>query len=142
MFLVCYEHVTRAWLRRRYVPLNAPVLIVKPEWSRRIFDYGKTIEVRSTRTYKRGTVYVTESGSYFIVGKMEIWECEGPLSEARWEELRPLHQVRGKRMYGASTFAWYLRSASRVATCVPCARTTQVIWVRYAPVCNALWCVH
>ena len=130
---------TTCVLRRRYVPEGASVLIIKPEWSSLIFAGCKTLEIRSFATKHRGTTHVCESGSRFLCGQFDLWDCEGPLTEARWEQLRQYHLVPGSRSYGASTFAWSLRSVTRLRYRVPCARTTQVIFVRYASACNARW---
>ena len=110
------------------VPDGAKCLLVLPFWSNKIFHCGKTIEIRSKPTHYRGVVWVVESGSWFISGKFDLYDCEGPLSEARWEELRSRHLVAGKRYYGTSTYAYSLRDARRV-TGIPCAHTTEVTWV-------------
>ena len=104
-----------------------------------IFHGGKTLEIRSTVCHHRGDTYVLESGSWFILGVVELWDCEGPLTRERWEELRPLHKVKGERYYGTSTYAWSFRCARVLPYRVPCAHTTQVKWVRYASVCNVSW---
>ena len=104
--------------------------MVKPYWSRKIFRRKKTVEIRGKPTEHRGTVWVCESGSFFITGKFDLYECEGPLSETRWAELRSRHLVNGERFYGARTYAWYLRCARRV-THIPCVHTSQVTWVKW-----------
>tara|TARA_B110000046_G_C12635805_1_gene250607 strand:+ start:83 stop:442 length:360 start_codon:yes stop_codon:yes gene_type:complete len=113
------------------------VLLIKPVWSNKIFaadeSKRKTLEIRSRPITHRGRVYVCESGSSFITGMFELFDCEGPLSEERWNELRNEHKVTGSRFYGASTYAWSLRKPFRLSA-IPCAHTSQVgfiIW-RYA----------
>ena len=64
-----------AVLRARYrrVHKGTNVLLIKPLWSRRIFDVrDKRVEIRGEPTRKRGTVFVVDSGSYFITGVMEL----------------------------------------------------------------------
>jgi hypothetical protein len=108
----------------------------------KILQGEKTIEVRGKGTEHRGVTWVSPSGSRFIAGSFDLVACEGPLSKAEWEELRPYHRVQGPRLYGESTYAWMLSNATRARYCVPCARTTQVTWVRYAAASNACWRVH
>ena len=117
-------------LRYVRVPHGAKVLLVLPFWSNKIFHLGKTVEIRSTATNHRGVTWVCESGSWFITGRFDLYECEGPLSQARWEELRTRHMVAGDRYYGANTYAWHLRRAQRVSA-IPCAHYSQVVWVIY-----------
>ena len=118
---------------------DAAALIIKPYWADKIFHGGKTKEIRNTPAHHRGDTYVAVSGSMFLLGYFDLYDCEGPLTEERWAELRPQHLVPGKRPYGASTYAWSVRSARLLRYRVPCARSTQVKWVRYASVCNASW---
>ena len=125
--------------RRLYVPSNARVLIIRPAWSQLILEGHKTVEVRGMPTDHRGLVWVSESGSRFLQGVFELWACEGPLSQKRWEQLRSQHLVSGERAYGASTYAWFLRRARRLSYPVPCARSTQVTWVRYRALGDARW---
>ena len=110
---------------------GAAVLLIAPLWSSRIFDArDKVIEIRGEPTSKRGSVFVVESGSYFISGVMELWACEGPLSPERWEELRGQHCVSGERAYGADTYAWHVRNCRRVSG-IPCGHTSEVKWIRW-----------
>ena len=120
------------------LPARAKVLIIKPHWSAKIFEGDKIIEIRGDWTHHRGDTYVSESGSRFITGVFELWACEGPLTQERWEELRCFHRVVGGLPY-ESTYAWHVRRARRVAHPVPCGRTTQQKWVTYTPVGNARW---
>ena len=60
-------------VRYRRVYQGANVLLIKPLWSGRIFDVrDKRVEIRGEPTRKRGTVFVVESGSYFITGPVPI----------------------------------------------------------------------
>ena len=101
-----------------------------PCWSKKIFHGSKTVEIRGQPTAHRGSTWVCETGSFFISGTFDLYECEGPLTVARWEELRCRHLVGGARYYGERTYAWHLRNAQRVSL-IPCGHTTQVIWIRY-----------
>jgi hypothetical protein len=103
--------------------------MVQRTWSRKIKAGLKTVEIRASRA-SIGAAYIMESGSFFITCYIYIGACEGPLSEERWEELRQHHLVPGGRLYGESTYAWFLIGIQPI-TGVPCGHTTQVTWVTY-----------
>lgn len=47
-------------------------LIIKAQWLDKIFNHGKTWEMRSARTKTRGKIQLIESGTGMIVGECEI----------------------------------------------------------------------
>ena len=114
-YAMCYVCVTRLAVlllgRRVLIAQDSKVLLIKPCWSNKIFaadeSERKTLEIRSKPVKHRGRVYVCESGSFFITGMFDLVDCEGPLSEERWNELRNEHKVPGSRYYGPSTYAWW-----------------------------------
>ena len=135
-YAMCYARVTRLAVlplgRHVHIAQDSKVLLIKPFWSNKIFaadeSERKTLEIRSTPVTHRGRVYVCESGSYFITGMFELTDCEGPLSEERWNQLRNEHKVPGSRAYGASTYAWSARKPCRLSA-IPCAHSSQVKFI-------------
>ena len=88
----------------------------------------KSIETRSFATEKRGQIFVIESGSTFVTGVFDLFECEGPVSEERWNGTRCWHKVPGTRPYPA-TYLWHLRAARRIEPVLASRRRGQVTWV-------------
>ena len=69
-----------------------------------------------------------ESGSPFVTGVFQLWDCEGPVSEERWDATRAEHKVPGKRPY-QETYLWHLRDAQRIELVRASRKPGQVTWV-------------
>ena len=50
-------------------------LIIKEKWLRLILSGLKSWEIRGSRTKKRGTIYLIQSGSSHIMGQVDIVDC-------------------------------------------------------------------
>lgn len=67
-------------------------LIIKPEWLDRILHNGKCLEIRGSKTKKRGKIALAESGSSLIKGTCTIETCTR-VDEELWRVFKNDHQV-------------------------------------------------
>lgn len=65
-----YEHDPFETLK-----IKPEVALIKREWCKEIFEGTKVWEVRGSRTKKRGTIAVAQSGDQQLVGELEIVDC-------------------------------------------------------------------
>lgn len=67
-------------------------LIIKEKWLRLILSGLKSWEIRGSRTKKRGTIYLIQSGSSHIMGQVDIVDCI-ELTKERYEKNRGKHCI-------------------------------------------------
>ena len=105
-------------------------LIVKQPWIEMILEGSKTLEIRSSRTSKRGKVALIESGSSQIVGEVEITGCieisrEDFHAYQESHKVLDLDNVHYKRLYG-----WRLANVNRYAVPVRYSHPKgAIVWV-------------
>lgn len=68
------------------------ILIVKPYWADRIFDYNKLWEIRGSNTTKRGKIAIAKSGTGCVFGTANIADSI-PLTKQLCETNEKNHQV-------------------------------------------------
>ena len=87
-----------------------------PEWLELILNGDKKLEIRGKAcTNKVGKrVWLCASRTGMVTGKATV-KGSRKLSAQEWENTRGQHCVPGGRIYGASTHAWELAGAQRVA---------------------------
>lgn len=68
------------------------ILIIKPYWADRIFDYNKLWEIRGSNTSKRGRIAIAKSGTGHIFGTANIIDSI-PLTREIWETNEKNHQI-------------------------------------------------
>lgn len=68
------------------------ILIVRPYWADRIFDFYKLWEIRGSNTSKRGKIGIAKSGTGCIYGTVNLTDSI-PLTKELWETNRKMHQV-------------------------------------------------
>ena len=105
-------------------------LIIKQPWIEMILEGSKSLEIRSSRTSKRGKVALIESGSSRIVGEIEITGCfeinrEDFHAYQESHKVLDLDNVHYKRLYG-----WRLANPVRFAVPVRyCHPAGAIVWV-------------
>jgi hypothetical protein len=91
----------------------------------------KTWEIRGKATARRGRIALIESKSGHVVGTCEVVDVLGPLTLAELRRNAALTGFRPNRLPYATTYAWVLRDARRLAEPVPYEHPSgAVIWVR------------
>ena len=105
-------------------------LIIKKEWLDKIFDHGKTWEMRATTTKVRGKIGLIESGSGLIVGEAELFGCSA-VPVPRVKDLVQFHQVEDLELLKKWKYAWFLKNAKRYKEPIPYSHPRgAVIWVK------------
>lgn len=93
-------------------------LIIKKAWLDRIFDSGKTWEMRSRPTKIRGRIGLIEAGSGLIVGEaMLMGWVKG--NSAMLDACNELHQVGDAKLLKKWPYAWVLAKAKRYDKPIP-----------------------
>ena len=106
------------------------ILIIQPEWLKKILDGSKDLEIRGKPCHKKvGTrIFLSASESSAVSGSALVVDCHGPLTEGEWERMRPRHRVPGMRTYGKHTHAYELAGVRRLK-CIPIRRKQgSVVW--------------
>lgn len=107
-------------------------LIVKGFWLNKIFDNGKSWEIRGSRTNKRGAIRLIESGSREIKGKANLTECI-KLTKELYEKNRERHQIPAEyeSLPYKQPYAWVIKDADRYKEPIPYKHPQgAVIWVK------------
>jgi hypothetical protein len=115
--------------------LDAPILVIKPEWLKLILNGVKTLEVRSTACRKDigTTVFFSPSGSGQITGCATFDGSTHVENDTTWASLRSHHCVPGERPY-RKTHAWRFCNAVPIEPPVPyTVRPGTVVWRKYRP---------
>jgi hypothetical protein len=108
----------------------ARALIIKKQWLDRIFDNGKTWEMRSYPTGIRGRICLIESGTGLIVGEAVLEGCEKPTYKDIFKHNKK-HQIEDIRLFKRWPFAWILKDAKRYDKPKPYDHPQgAVIWVK------------
>ena len=110
------------------------ILIIKPYWADRIFDYNKLWEIRGCNTSKRGKISIAKSGTGCVFGTVNLINSI-PLTKKLWETNEKNHQVdisweelllRYKKPY-----AWIFECVEKYQTPIPYTHPKgAVIWVK------------
>jgi hypothetical protein len=105
-------------------------LIIKKEWLDKIFDEGKTWEMRSMRTNVRGKIGLIESGTGLIIGEAILVACSHnpiPADDRYFEH----HKVSDVELLKKWKYAWCLLDAKRFDEPIPYKHPKgAVIWVK------------
>lgn len=105
-------------------------LIIKKEWLDRIFDKGKTWEMRSSLTKIRGRIKLIESGSGMIIGEATLADCFRPTNFARCA-CKSKHQIEDSMLFKRWSYAWVLEDVKRYDKPIPYKHPQgAVIWVK------------
>jgi hypothetical protein len=105
-------------------------LIVKKFWLDKIFDEGKTWEMRTTRTKISGKIRLIESGSGMIVGECEIIGCSYIPIKAN-SKYFDKHKVEDVELLKKWKYPWIITNAKRYEKPIPYTHPKgAVIWVK------------
>ncbi len=98
-------------------------LIIKGEWLDRIFDGGKTWEIRGRNTNKRGPIALIQSGTGHVFGTAELVDVVGPLSKEEMLANVDKHQIPAEEIEAGmpyqKTYAYVLKNPKRFETPTP-----------------------
>ncbi len=86
-------------------------LIIKKQWLDLILEGKKTWELRGSKTKKRETISLIESGSGEIKGSCKIVDCLGPLTKEQFSNNTNKH--RSLQPSYKKTYAWVLSEPKR-----------------------------
>lgn len=107
-------------------------LIIKEKWLRLILSGLKSWEIRGSRTNKRGTIYLIQSGSSHIMGQVDIVDCI-ELTKERYEENRGKHCIGAgwESLPYSVPYAWVLENYVQYQKPIPYNHPQgAVIWVK------------
>lgn len=104
-------------------------LIIKKNWLDKIFNEGKTWEMRATKTKVRGNILLIESGSGMIVGEACLVGCSHiPIKPNN--KYFDKHKVEDTELLKKWKYAWVLSEAIRYKVPIPYKHQQgAVIWV-------------
>ena len=114
---------------------GAPILVIKPQWLKKILEGEKTLEIRSSACRKEigTTVFFSPSGSGQITGCATFQSSTHVPSEDIWASLRLDHCVPGERPY-RNTHAWRFCNAVTIEPPISyTVRPGTVVWRKYSP---------
>jgi len=104
-------------------------LIIQRFWLDKIFDEGKTWEMRTTKTKIRGKILLIEAGSGLIMGEAELMSCSDKPIERHAYQVK-FHQVESAELLKKWKYAWVLAFIKRYEEPVPYKHPQgAVIWV-------------
>ena len=103
-------------------------------WYNKIVSGEKTLEIRHfpIMSLVGERVYLCVSGSFAVTASCVIESSEGPLSLARWAELRQDHCVQGPPRY-KSSYAWKLCDVKLLKRPIPICRNKGSIGLQKGP---------
>ena len=107
-------------------------LIIKEKWLRLILSGLKSWEIRGSRTKKRGTIYLIQSGSSHIMGQVDIVDCI-ELTKERYEKNRGKHCIEAgwESLPYSAPYAWVLENCVQYQKPIPYKHPQgAVIWVK------------
>lgn len=114
--------------------IDAPILVIKPEWLQLILNGEKTLEIRANTCRKTpGTaIFLSPSGSAKITGRA-IFDGSIPIEDDdTWALFRPQHCVPGARPY-RRTHAWRLSEVMHLENIPYAVRRGSIVWRKYRP---------
>src|SRR5690554_5374478 len=105
-------------------------LIIQKVWLDKIFDEGKTWEMRSTKTKITGKIGLIEAGSGMIVGEANLLGCCNEAIELNDKHFDK-HKVKDIELLKKWKYAWVLADAIRYENPIPYEHPQgAVIWVK------------
>lgn len=106
-------------------------LIVRKVWIDKIFDGGKTWEMRSRPTNVRGKILIIEAGSGHIVGECVITASPRlPIPDREGNPYFDKHKVEDTSLLKKWKYPWVLSDAKRYDKSIPYSHPKgAVIWV-------------
>jgi hypothetical protein len=106
-------------------------LIINKFYLDKIFDNGKTWEMRTTKTNIRGNIGLIEAGTGLIVGEADLTGCSSvPIINDK--SLIKFHHVENFDLLDKWRYAWYLENAKRFKQPLPYIHPKgAVIWVKF-----------
>ena len=112
-----------------------PILVILPEWLRKIYNGEKKWEIRSKPCKKHcgSKHWFAASRSSAVSGHAIVRQWHGPLTKEQWASNRSLHCVDGPRMYGDRTYAWELIEVTREPFDIPIVRKAGSVDVQLGP---------
>ena len=121
------------------IPLDAPILVVRPPWLELLLDGAKTLEIRGTRCAKpAGTrVYLSESCMGTVAGYVTFAGCEGPFEDLdAFRARKAEHRVGGlEALPYKATYGWRFEGGRRLDTPVPyMIKKGSIVWRKFRPV--------
>ena len=75
------------------IPTGGAILVLYDNWAEAILTGGKTIEVRSQNTTKRGTIFLRKSGTDVVCGSVEVTHTTTITTSREWRRLAPQHKI-------------------------------------------------
>ena len=105
-------------------------LIIQKVWLDKIFDEGKTWEMRSTKTKVTGKIGLIEAGSGLIVGEANLLGCSHiPIKPN--DKYFDRHKVEDVELLKKWKYPWILADAKRYDKPIPYKHPQgAVIWVK------------
>lgn len=105
-------------------------LIIRKPHIDNILNNGKRLEMRSSRTDRRGHIGLIESASGLIVGTCELVDC-WELPKSKREYLQSAHQVKDHSLLEKWKWAWELDAVNPLEKPIPYTHPqVAVIWVK------------
>ncbi len=106
-------------------------LIIKKEYLDKILSGEKLWEIRGSRTNKRCTIGLIQSGSGKIIGECKLIDCIGPLTKEEYIINKNKHCSLNTNLKYAKTYAWILKDAKRYKKEIPYKHPKgAIIWVK------------
>ena len=108
-------------------------LIIRKNWLDKIFETGKTMEMRSTKTNIRGRIGLIEAKSGLIVGEVTLYDCTEKLTNEQALKYSSQHQVDDLNLLKKWCYGWKLKDIKKYPFPVPYLHPKgAVIWVNIA----------
>lgn len=105
-------------------------LIIQKIWLDKIFDEGKTWEMRSTKTNVKGKIGLIEAGSGLIVGEANLLGCSHMPTKPN-DKFFDKHKVEDVELLKKWKYPWILADAKRYDKPIPYNHPRgAVIWVK------------
>lgn len=107
-------------------------LIIKEKWLDLILSGIKDWEIRGSKTSKRETIYLIQSGSSKIMGQVDLIGCM-KLTEETYEKSRNRHCIEASydNLPYNTSYAWLLNNPVRYEKPIPYIHPQgAVIWVK------------
>ena len=105
-------------------------LIIQKVWLDKIFDEGKTWEMRSTKTNVKGKIGLIEAGTGLIVGEVNLLGCSHIPIKPNGKYFNK-HKVEDTGLLKKWKYPWILSHAKRYDNPIPYKHPRgAVIWVK------------
>ncbi len=104
-------------------------LIIQKSWLDKIFDEGKTWEMRSAKTKVTGKIGLIEASSGVIVGEANLMGCLAPIKAN--DKYFNKHKIEDPNLLKKWKYPWILSDAKRYDNPIPYKHPQgAVIWVK------------